>query len=165
MSVNTKGREFDESQDRDPLHVPDGPITRARAKKIKVAMQGFIQASVAEFSKDSSNFSLSKMGLKEVGAYPVYLLQARNEEELQVGPYHNGPDCGAHWSETSWAGFGPNYGLEIHALMAAKDSRIIPSIMPIMPIKSHDYHGKILGIHFLLWHATLLEVLTKLLGS
>ena len=97
----------DEFQDRDPLHVPDGPITRARAKKIKVAMQGFIQASVAEFSKDSSNFSLSKMGLKEVGAYPVYLLQARNEEELQVGPCHNGPDCGAHWAEPLGPDLGP----------------------------------------------------------
>jgi hypothetical protein len=28
---------------KDPLQVPDGPITRSRAKKIKEAMQGFKQ--------------------------------------------------------------------------------------------------------------------------
>uniref|UniRef100_A0A2N9GUE5 Tf2-1-like SH3-like domain-containing protein n=1 Tax=Fagus sylvatica TaxID=28930 RepID=A0A2N9GUE5_FAGSY len=29
----------------DPLQVPDGPITRSRAKKIKEAMQGFVQST------------------------------------------------------------------------------------------------------------------------
>ena len=27
---------------KDPLQVPDGPITRSKAKKIKEAMQGFV---------------------------------------------------------------------------------------------------------------------------
>ena len=97
----------DESQARDPLHVPDGPITRARAKKIKEAMQGFVQASMAEFSKDSSNSTLSKIGIKEVETCPVYLLQARIEEELQVGPYHSGLDCGAHWVKSFEPDLGP----------------------------------------------------------
>ena len=97
-----------ESQARDPLHVPGGPITKARAKKIKVAMQGFVQASMAEYSKDSSNSTLSKMGLKEVEACEVYLLQARNEEELQAGPYPNGPDHEAHWAEPLGPDLGPN---------------------------------------------------------
>ena len=30
---------------KDPLQVPDGPITRSRAKKIKEAMQGLVQST------------------------------------------------------------------------------------------------------------------------
>ena len=30
---------------KDPLQVPDGPITRSRAKKIKEAMQGLMQST------------------------------------------------------------------------------------------------------------------------
>jgi hypothetical protein len=30
---------------KDPLQVPNGPITRSRAKKIKEAMQGLVQSS------------------------------------------------------------------------------------------------------------------------
>ena len=33
----------------DPLNVPDGAITRSRAKKIKEAMAGLVQSTWAEF--------------------------------------------------------------------------------------------------------------------
>uniref|UniRef100_A0A2N9GEB0 Reverse transcriptase domain-containing protein n=1 Tax=Fagus sylvatica TaxID=28930 RepID=A0A2N9GEB0_FAGSY len=36
---------------KDPLQVPDGPITRSRAKKIKEAMQGLVQSTWDEASK------------------------------------------------------------------------------------------------------------------
>uniref|UniRef100_A0A2N9GAF2 Uncharacterized protein n=1 Tax=Fagus sylvatica TaxID=28930 RepID=A0A2N9GAF2_FAGSY len=46
---------------KDPLQVPDGPITRSRAKKIKEAMQGLVQ-----FTWDKANKSPTlKVGLKE----------------------------------------------------------------------------------------------------
>ena len=46
---------------KDPLQVPDGPITRSRAKKIKEAMQGFVQSTWDEASKSPT----IKLGLKE----------------------------------------------------------------------------------------------------
>jgi hypothetical protein len=39
---------------KDPLRVPDGPMTRSRAKKIKEAMQGLVQSTWAEFANLSS---------------------------------------------------------------------------------------------------------------
>ena len=36
---------------KDPLQVPDGPITRSRAKKIKEAMQGLVQSTWDEANK------------------------------------------------------------------------------------------------------------------
>jgi hypothetical protein len=39
---------------KDSLQVPDGPITRSRAKKIKEAMQGLVQSNWAEFANLSS---------------------------------------------------------------------------------------------------------------
>jgi hypothetical protein len=42
----SKGSVTDENQQaplKDPLHVPVGPITRARSKKIKEALNGLIQ--------------------------------------------------------------------------------------------------------------------------
>ena len=36
---------------KDPLQVPDGPITRSKAKKIKEAMQGLVQSIWDEASK------------------------------------------------------------------------------------------------------------------
>ena len=45
---------------KDPLHVPLGPITRARSKKIKVALNGLIQEILVD-----SNVGHSKLGPKE----------------------------------------------------------------------------------------------------
>jgi hypothetical protein len=42
---------------KDPLRVPDGPIIRSRAKKIKEAMQGLVQSTWAEFANLSSKTS------------------------------------------------------------------------------------------------------------
>ena len=52
----------DENQQafNDPLHVPVGPITRARSKKIKEALNGLIQEIWADF-----NTGHSKLGPKE----------------------------------------------------------------------------------------------------
>jgi hypothetical protein len=54
---------FDENQQallKDPLHVPVGPITRARSKKIKEALNGLIQDIWAD-----SPTGHSKLGPKE----------------------------------------------------------------------------------------------------
>jgi hypothetical protein len=56
-------RENDENQQaplKDPLHVPVGPITRARSKKIKEALNGLIQ----DIWVDSTT-GYSKLGPKE----------------------------------------------------------------------------------------------------
>ena len=54
--------ESDENQQsfKDPLHVPVGPITKARSKKIKEALNGLIQEIWA-----NSNAGHSKFGPKE----------------------------------------------------------------------------------------------------
>jgi len=48
-----------------PLQVPDGPITRSRAKNIKEAMQGLVQSTWAEFANLLSKTPTFNMGLKE----------------------------------------------------------------------------------------------------
>ena len=45
---------------KDPLRVPVGPITKARSKRIKEALNGLIQKIWAD-----SNAGHSKLGLKE----------------------------------------------------------------------------------------------------
>ena len=45
---------------KDPLHVPVGPITKVRSKRIKEALNGLIQEIWAD-----SNAGHSKLGLKE----------------------------------------------------------------------------------------------------
>ena len=58
-----KERVFDENKGvapRDPLHVPVGPTTRARSKKIKAALNGLIQDIWAD-----STTGHSKLGPKE----------------------------------------------------------------------------------------------------
>ena len=58
-----KRRGNDENQQellKDPLHVPVGPITRARSKKIKAALNGLIQDIWAD-----STTGHSKLGPKE----------------------------------------------------------------------------------------------------
>ena len=53
---------FDENQQafKDPLHVPIGPITKARSKKIKEALNGLIQEIWVD-----SNAGHFKLGPKE----------------------------------------------------------------------------------------------------
>uniref|UniRef100_A0A2N9IK70 CCHC-type domain-containing protein n=1 Tax=Fagus sylvatica TaxID=28930 RepID=A0A2N9IK70_FAGSY len=57
---------------KDPLQVPDGPITRSRAKKIKEAMQGLVQSTWDEASKSPT----IKLGLKEGEPILIHLIQA-----------------------------------------------------------------------------------------
>ncbi|KAG6723850.1 hypothetical protein I3842_03G227900 [Carya illinoinensis] len=57
---------------KDPLQVPDGPITRSRAKKIKEAMQGLVQTTWEEASKSLT----LKMSLKEEEPALIHLIQA-----------------------------------------------------------------------------------------
>jgi hypothetical protein len=56
---------------KDPLQVPDGPITRLRAKKIKEAMQGLVQSTWEEASKSPT----IKVGLKEGEPILIHLIQ------------------------------------------------------------------------------------------
>ena len=55
---------------KDPLHVLIGPITKARSKKIKEALNGLIQEIWAD-----SNTGRSKLGPKEYGGV-INLIQA-----------------------------------------------------------------------------------------
>ena len=57
---------------KDPLQVPDGPITRSRAKKITEAMQGLVQSTWEEASKSPT----TKVGLKEEEPILIHLIQA-----------------------------------------------------------------------------------------
>jgi hypothetical protein len=57
---------------KDPLQVPDGPITRSRAKKFKEAMQGLVQSTWDEASKSPT----IKVGLKEGEPILIHLIQA-----------------------------------------------------------------------------------------
>jgi hypothetical protein len=57
---------------KDPLQIPDGPITRPRAKKIREAMQGLVQSTWDEASKSPT----LKMGLKEREPVLIHLIQA-----------------------------------------------------------------------------------------
>uniref|UniRef100_A0A2N9HGW5 Uncharacterized protein n=1 Tax=Fagus sylvatica TaxID=28930 RepID=A0A2N9HGW5_FAGSY len=57
---------------KDTLQVPDGPITRSRAKKIKEAMQGLVQSTWDEASKSPT----IKVGLKEGEPILIHLIQA-----------------------------------------------------------------------------------------
>jgi hypothetical protein len=57
---------------KDPLQVPDGPITQSRPKKIKEAMQGLVQSTWDEASKSPT----IKVGLKEGKPILIHLIQA-----------------------------------------------------------------------------------------
>ena len=46
---------------KDPLHVPVGPITKARSKKIKEALNGLIQEIWADSNVGHSNLAQKKM--------------------------------------------------------------------------------------------------------
>ena len=56
---------------KDPLQVPDGPITRSRAKKIKEGMQGLVQSTWDEANKSP----IIKVGLKEGEPVLIHLIQ------------------------------------------------------------------------------------------
>ena len=55
-----RGNDENQQAFKDPLHVPVGPITRARSKKIKEALNGLIQEIWVD-----SNAGHSKLGPKE----------------------------------------------------------------------------------------------------
>jgi hypothetical protein len=57
------------------LQVPDGPITKSKAKKIKEEMQGLVQSTWAEFAYLSSKTPTFNMGLKEEPAL-IHVIQA-----------------------------------------------------------------------------------------
>jgi hypothetical protein len=58
------------------LQVPDEPITRSRAKKIKEAMQGLVQSTWAEFTNLSSKTPTFNKGLKEEEPALIHVIQA-----------------------------------------------------------------------------------------
>ena len=60
---------------KDPLQVPDGPITRSRAKKIKEVLQGLVQSTWDEASKSPT----IKVGLKEGEPILIHLIQAMED--------------------------------------------------------------------------------------
>ena len=57
---------------KDPLQLLDGSITRSRAKKIKEAMQVFVQSTWDEARKSLT----LKVGLKEGEPILIHLIQA-----------------------------------------------------------------------------------------
>jgi hypothetical protein len=61
---------------KDLLQVPDGTITRSRAKKIKEAMKGLVQSTWVEFANLSSKTPTFKIGLKEVEPTLIHVIQA-----------------------------------------------------------------------------------------
>ena len=61
---------------KDPLHVPVGPITRAKSKKIKETLNGLIQKIWAD-----SNTEHSKLGPKEDEGI-INLIQAIDMADL-----------------------------------------------------------------------------------
>ena len=63
----------------DPLNVPDGLITRSRAKKIKEAMVGLVQSTWAKFGHPVNNTSTFKMGFNKEGVALINLIQATEE--------------------------------------------------------------------------------------
>ena len=69
---------YDENQQalNDTLHVPMGPITRARSKKIKKTLNGLIQEIWADF-----DIGHSKLGLKEDEGI-INLIQAIDMADL-----------------------------------------------------------------------------------
>ena len=62
-----------------PLNVPDGPITRSRAKKIKEAMARLVQSTWAEFGHPVNKTSTFKMGFNKEGVALINLIQATKE--------------------------------------------------------------------------------------
>ena len=61
---------------QDPLEVPEGPITRSRAKKIKDAMNGLVQKTLTNSRHGCSSDSTLKIGLHDQGPPLLNLIQA-----------------------------------------------------------------------------------------
>ena len=76
-------RENDESYvgpiNKDPLVVPNGPITQSRAKKIKEAMAGLVKSTWTEHAHSPSKASTCKMGFKEEDPALIHVIQAKEE--------------------------------------------------------------------------------------
>ena len=62
---------------QDPLHVPDGPITRLRANKIKKAMNGLVQRTMTEtiLGQQSKSIASWKISLRYEEPAVVHYLQ------------------------------------------------------------------------------------------
>ena len=62
---------------QDPLHVPDGPITRLRANKIKKAMNGLVQRTMTEtiLGQQSKSITSWKISLPDEEPAMVHYLQ------------------------------------------------------------------------------------------
>ena len=65
--------------DKDLLIVPDGPITRSRAKNIKEAMVGLVQSTWAELAHSPSKASTFKMGFRKEEPTLIHVIQAKEE--------------------------------------------------------------------------------------
>ena len=63
----------------DSLNVPDGAITRSRAKKIKEVMAGLVQSTWAEFGHLINKTSTFKIGFNKEGVALINLIQATEE--------------------------------------------------------------------------------------
>ena len=62
-----------------PLNVPDGQITRSRAKKIKEEMAGLVQSILAEFGHLVNKSSTFKMGFNKEGVALINLIETTEE--------------------------------------------------------------------------------------
>ena len=72
-----QGNVQDDQQVNDLLLVPEGPIARSRAKKIKEAMLGLVKETMAATSKENIGATTSlKMGLLHEEPSWVTLIQA-----------------------------------------------------------------------------------------
>ena len=61
---------------QDLLEVPEGPITRSRAKKIKDAMNGLVQKTLTDSRHGCSSDSTLKIGFQDQGPPLLNLIQA-----------------------------------------------------------------------------------------
>uniref|UniRef100_A0A2N9EUF9 Retrotransposon gag domain-containing protein n=1 Tax=Fagus sylvatica TaxID=28930 RepID=A0A2N9EUF9_FAGSY len=70
---------------KDPLQVPDGPITRSRAKKIKEAMQGLVQSTWDEASKSPTIKVGSSTGLDSLFIDVILAFLDRDSRKSTLG--------------------------------------------------------------------------------
>uniref|UniRef100_A0A2N9H0A0 Uncharacterized protein n=1 Tax=Fagus sylvatica TaxID=28930 RepID=A0A2N9H0A0_FAGSY len=74
---------------KDPLQVPDGPITRSRAKKIKEAMQGLVQSTWDEASKSPTiKVTHNLCGVPPFELIKVFKLIVGSRDSIPTGSYH-----------------------------------------------------------------------------
>ena len=76
VSDTAQGEVRDDQQVKDPLLVPEGPITRSRAKKIKEAMLGLAKETMADIANISVKALTLKMGLSQEEPSMVNIIQA-----------------------------------------------------------------------------------------